>query len=114
MESPSPQSCASRTGYDPTSMCAIRARVEQLKLLVGRLSGLFFRNLYDALSGQKSSSAEEAVHYSGKSHTKCIGRSIETRPDFFFESPFVRFAGLRMYVAGDSVGWPGNEPRQHG
>ena len=40
------------------------------------------RNLHDALSGQTSSSFAEAVKYSEKSRTKCIGMTIETRPDY--------------------------------
>jgi elongator complex protein 3 len=42
----------------------------------------FVRNLHDALSGHSSSSVAEAVHYSEQSRTKCIGLTIETRPDY--------------------------------
>lgn len=34
----------------------------------------FIRNLHDALSGHTSSSVEEAVQYSERSNTKCIGQ----------------------------------------
>ena len=34
----------------------------------------FIRNLHDALSGHTSSSVAEAVQYSERSNTKCIGR----------------------------------------
>lgn len=42
----------------------------------------FIRNLHDALSGHKSNSVEEAVKYSERSNVKCIGITIETRPDY--------------------------------
>ena len=42
----------------------------------------FIRNLHDALSGQTRSSVAEAIKYSEKSRTKCIGITIETRPDY--------------------------------
>ena len=33
----------------------------------------FIRNLHDALSGHTSANVEEAVQYSERSNTKCIG-----------------------------------------
>ena len=42
----------------------------------------FIRNLHDALSGHSSNDVAEAVKYSEKSKTKCIGITIETRPDY--------------------------------
>ncbi|KAH9331374.1 hypothetical protein KI387_003482 [Taxus chinensis] len=104
-------STQSYTGYEPTSMRAIRARynpyvqargrIDQLKrlghsadkvefiLMGGTFMSLpadyrdyFIRNLHDALSGHTSSNVEEAVHYSEHSATKCIGLTIETRPDY--------------------------------
>jgi elongator complex protein 3 len=42
----------------------------------------FIRNLHDALSGHTSNSVAEAVQYSEQSKTKCIGITIETRPDY--------------------------------
>ncbi|KAL5070344.1 hypothetical protein RYX36_021231 [Vicia faba] len=42
----------------------------------------FIRNLHDALSGHTSANVEEAVTYSEHSATKCIGMTIETRPDY--------------------------------
>lgn len=42
----------------------------------------FTRNLHDALSGHSSSSISEAVKFSEQSYTKCIGMTIETRPDY--------------------------------
>lgn len=41
----------------------------------------FIRNLHDALSGHTSNNVNEAVRYSEQSNTKCIGITIETRPD---------------------------------
>jgi elongator complex protein 3 len=99
------------TGYEPTSMRAIRARynpylqtknrVDQLKrlghsvdkvefiVMGGTFLSLdkdyrdyFIRNLHDALSGHSSSSVSEAVRYSEQSQTKCTAITIETRPDY--------------------------------
>ena len=99
------------TGYEPTSMRAIRARyhpysqtrgrVDQLKrlghsvdkvefiVMGGTFMSLdsaykdfFIRNLHDALSGHHSSSVSEAIAFSEHSKTKCIGITIETRPDY--------------------------------
>eukprot|EP00347_Sterkiella_histriomuscorum_P015943 403355095 len=104
-------STQSYTGYEPTSMRAIRARynpylqtrdrVEQLKrlghdtdkvefiVMGGTFLSLdqqyrdyFIRNLHDALSGHSSNSIEEAIAYSEQSKSKCIGITIETRPDY--------------------------------
>uniref|UniRef100_A0A7R9VYY6 Elongator complex protein 3 n=1 Tax=Chlamydomonas euryale TaxID=1486919 RepID=A0A7R9VYY6_9CHLO len=104
-------STQSYTGYEPTSMRAIRARynpyvqargrVDQLRklghsidkvefiLMGGTFMSLpseyrdyFVRNLHDALSGHASSCVSEAVAYSEESRTRCIGMTIETRPDY--------------------------------
>ncbi|XP_055970055.1 elongator complex protein 3 [Sorex fumeus] len=104
-------STQSYTGYEPTSMRAIRARydpflqtrhrLEQLKqlghsvdkvefiVMGGTFMALpeeyrdyFIRNLHDALSGHTSNNIYEAVKYSERSLTKCIGITIETRPDY--------------------------------
>ncbi|TYI18037.1 hypothetical protein ES332_A07G063000v1 [Gossypium tomentosum] len=104
-------STQSYTGYEPTSMRAIRARynpyvqarsrIDQLKrlghsvdkvefILMGGTfmslpadyRGYFIRNLHDALSGHTSANVEEAVTYSEHSAVKCIGMTIETRPDY--------------------------------
>ena len=42
----------------------------------------FVRGLHDALSGHSSSSIGEAVRYGEHGRTKCIGLTIETRPDY--------------------------------
>ena len=104
-------STQSYTGYEPTSMRAIRARydpyiqtkdrvdqlrrlghdVEKIEFVVmgGTFMSLdqdyrdyFIRNLHDALSGNVSKNVTEAVRFSEQSRTKCIGITIETRPDF--------------------------------
>lgn len=104
-------STQSYTGYEPTSMRAIRARynpyiqtkgrIKQLKsighdadkiefvIMGGTFMSLstsyrdyFIRNLHDALSGHISHNVAEAVKYSAESQTKCIGITIETRPDY--------------------------------
>eukprot|EP00166_Cyanidium_caldarium_P000825 ctg_1324.g418 len=107
-----PYSSQSYTGFEPTSMRAIRARydpyvqvrsrVEQLQQLGhhadkvefvlqgGTFMSLpadyrdwFIRNLHDALSGHGSASVAEAVRYGERSaRLKCIGLTIETRPDY--------------------------------
>ncbi|CAI7884311.1 unnamed protein product [Closterium sp. NIES-54] len=104
-------STQSYTGYEPTSMRAIRARyhpyvqargrVDQLRrlghsvdkveyiLMGGTFMSLpadyrdfFVRNLHDALSGRSSASVAEAVQYAEHAATRCIGLTIETRPDY--------------------------------
>ncbi|VDO40227.1 unnamed protein product [Brugia timori] len=104
-------STQSYTGYEPTSMRAIRARynpflqtrsrvtqlmqlghnVDKVEFIVmgGTFMSLpddyrdyFIRNLHDALTGHTSSSVSEAVEFSERSRVKCIGITIETRPDY--------------------------------
>ncbi|KAL3990189.1 putative elongator complex protein 3 [Acanthocheilonema viteae] len=104
-------SSQSYTGYEPTSMRAIRARynpflqtrsrvtqlmqlghnVDKVEFIVmgGTFMSLpadyrdyFIRNLHDGLSGHTSSSVSEAVAFSERSRVKCIGITIETRPDY--------------------------------
>lgn len=103
-------STQSYTGYEPTSMRAIRARYDphvQVRSRVDQLRSLghdvdkvefivmggtfmsldvsyrdfFIRNLHDALSGHCSRSVEEAVRYSEHASTKCVALTIESRPD---------------------------------
>lgn len=104
-------STQSYTGYEPTSMRAIRARydpyvqvrsrVDQLKrlghdvdkvefiLMGGTFMSLdasyrdyFIRKLHDALSGHTSNSVREAVRYAEHSQAKCVALTIESRPDY--------------------------------
>lgn len=128
-------STQSYTGYEPTSMRAIRARydpylqtrhrVEQLKqlghsvdkvefiVMGGTFMSLsedyrdyFIRNLHDALSGHKSYNVEEAVKYSERSNVKCIGITIETRPDYCLErhlTDMLNYGCTRLEIGIQSV-----------
>ncbi|KAG5350512.1 Elongator subunit, partial [Termitomyces sp. Mn162] len=104
-------STQSYTGYEPTSMRAIRARydpyeqtrarVEQLKSLGHNVDKVefiimggtfmsmpedyrskFIAQLHNALSGFTGADVDEAVRYSERSKSKAIGITIETRPDY--------------------------------
>ncbi|XP_046411654.1 elongator complex protein 3 isoform X1 [Neodiprion fabricii] len=128
-------STQSYTGYEPTSMRAIRARynpflqtrhrVEQLKqlghsvdkvefiVMGGTFMSLpedyrdyFIRNLHDALSGHVSANVDEAVKYSERSRTKCIGITIETRPDYCLKrhlSDMLKYGCTRLEIGVQSV-----------
>ncbi|XP_050401515.1 elongator complex protein 3 isoform X1 [Patella vulgata] len=128
-------STQSYTGYEPTSMRAIRARynpylqtrhrVEQLQqlghsvdkvefiVMGGTFMSLpeeyrdyFIRNLHDALSGHTSCSVNEAVKFSEKSRTKCIGITIETRPDYCLKkhlSDMLNYGCTRLEIGVQSV-----------
>ncbi|XP_038627387.1 elongator complex protein 3 [Tachyglossus aculeatus] len=128
-------STQSYTGYEPTSMRAIRARydpylqtrhrLEQLKqlghsvdkvefiVMGGTFMALpedyrdyFIRNLHDALSGHTSSNVSEAVRYSERSLTRCIGITIETRPDYCLKrhlSDMLAYGCTRLEIGVQSV-----------
>ncbi|XP_053793819.1 elongator complex protein 3 [Vidua macroura] len=128
-------STQSYTGYEPTSMRAIRARydpylqtrhrVEQLKqlghsvdkvefiVMGGTFMALpedyrdyFIRNLHDALSGHTSNNVAEAVRYSERSLTKCVGITIETRPDYCLRphlSAMLAYGCTRLEIGVQSV-----------
>lgn len=128
-------STQSYTGYEPTSMRAIRAhynpylqtrgRIDQLRqlghdvdkiefiVMGGTFMALpveyrdyFIRNLHDALSGHSSSSVEEAVSYSERSRTKCIGITIETRPDYCLKrhlGDMLNYGCTRLEIGVQSV-----------
>ncbi|XP_031571447.1 elongator complex protein 3 [Actinia tenebrosa] len=128
-------STQSYTGYEPTSMRAIRARynpflqtkhrVDQLKQLghsVDKVEFIvmggtfmcldesyrdyFIRNLHDALSGHSSNNVDEAVKYSERSKTKCIGITIETRPDYCLKkhlSSMLSYGCTRLEIGVQSV-----------
>lgn len=128
-------STQSYTGYEPTSMRAIRARydpylqtrhrVDQLKqlghnvdkvefiVMGGTFMALseeyrdyFIRNLHDALSGHSSNNVAEAVRYSERSKTKCIGITIETRPDYCLKrhlSDMLGYGCTRLEIGVQSV-----------
>ena len=66
----------------------------------------FIRNLHDALSGHKSHSVKEAVTFSEKSNTKCIGITIETRPDYCLRkhlSDMLSYGCTRLEIGVQSV-----------
>lgn len=128
-------STQSYTGYEPTSMRAIRARYNPYEQARGRLSQLeslghsidkveyivmggtfmaldddykdyFIRNLFDALTGHQSSSVDEAVRYAEHSRTKCVGITIETRPDYCLKphiSQMLRYGCTRLEIGVQSV-----------
>ena len=159
-------STQSYTGYEPTSMRAIRARYDPYEQARGRVEQLrslghsvdkveyilmggtfmsmhedyrnwFIANLHDALSGHSSNDVDEAVRYvsfffhrlngipsppcsvtnnldlcvhkyrySQQSQTKCIGITIETRPDYCLKphlSQMLRYGCTRLEVGVQSV-----------
>ncbi|KAI8825084.1 uncharacterized protein EV422DRAFT_244821 [Fimicolochytrium jonesii] len=128
-------STQSYTGYEPTSMRAIRARynpyeqargrVDQLKqlghsvdkveyiIMGGTFMSLaeeyrnwFIANLHDALTGYTSNDVDEAVRFSEQSETKCIGITIETRPDYCLKphlSQMLRYGCTRLEIGVQSV-----------
>ncbi|KAH8858135.1 putative elongator complex protein 3 [Schistosoma japonicum] len=128
-------STQSYTGYEPTSMRAIRARynpfiqtrhrIEQLQqlghtcdkvefiVMGGTFMCLsedyrdyFIRNLHDALSGHTSQNVDEAVSYSERSRTKCVGITIETRPDYCLKKhlgEMLRYGCTRLEIGVQSV-----------
>ena len=123
------------TGYEPTSMRAIRARYDPKEQARGRLDQLarlghsvdkveyivmggtfmglpeeyrdyFIRNLHDSLSGHSSNSVDEAVAYSEVSPVKCVGITIETRPDYCLRphlSQMLRYGCTRLEIGVQSV-----------
>lgn len=123
------------TGYEPTSMRAIRARYDPFSQARGRVAQLkalghavdkveyivmggtfmsldrkykdyFIRNLHDALSGHTSSTVEEAISFSEQSTTKCIGITIETRPDYCLKphlSEMLGYGCTRIEIGVQSV-----------
>lgn len=128
-------STQSYTGYEPTSMRAIRARYdpyEQARGRVEQLRGLghtvdkveyiimggtfmslpesyrdtFISNLHNALSGHSTNDVDEAVSLSEQSLTKCVGITIETRPDYCLEqhlSSMLRYGCTRLEIGVQSV-----------
>lgn len=123
------------TGYEPTSMRAIRARYnpfEQARNRIEQLEGLghsvdkveyiimggtfmaldedyrdfFVRRLHDALTGHTSQNVDEAVEYSEQSPVKCVGITIETRPDYCLKphlSQMLRYGCTRLEIGVQSV-----------
>ena len=66
----------------------------------------FIKNLHDALSGYQSHDVDEAVRMSEQSNTKCIGITIETRPDYCLKphiSQMLRYGCTRLEIGVQSV-----------
>ncbi|CAN6605639.1 elongator complex protein 3 [Trichomonascus vanleenenianus] len=128
-------STQSYTGYEPTSMRAIRARYDPYEQARGRIEQLrqlghsidkveyiimggtfmslaqeyresFISNLHNALSGHTTEDVDEAVAFSQQSQTKCVGITIETRPDYCAEthlSDMLRYGCTRLEIGVQSV-----------
>ncbi|KAI9220229.1 elongator complex protein 3 [Blastocladiella britannica] len=129
-------STQSYTGYEPTSMRAIRARYEPFEQSRGRILQLqslghscdkieyivmggtfmslseeyrhwFIARLHDALSGHEShGNVDEAVRMSEQSPVKCVGITIETRPDYCLKphiSQMLRYGCTRLEIGVQSV-----------
>lgn len=66
----------------------------------------FVRNLHDALSGHSSTTVDEAVQFSEHSNSKCIGITIETRPDYCLKphiSSMLAYGCTRLEIGVQSV-----------
>lgn len=128
-------STQSYTGYEPTSMRAIRSRYDpflqsknrllQLKSLGHNIDKIefiimggtflslskcykedFIKNLHDSLSGNKSCNLRESLEYSEQSKIKCIGITIETRPDYCFKphiSEMLVYGCTRVEIGVQSI-----------
>jgi len=123
------------TGYEPTSMRAIRARYDPAEQARTRLDALrrlghpadkveyivmggtfmsldpayregFIAALHDALSGHSSGGVDEAVRLSEQSSAKCVGITIETRPDYCLRphlNDMLRYGCTRIEIGVQSV-----------
>jgi len=128
-------STQSYTGYEPTSMRAIRARYDPYEQSRGRVEQLrslghsvdkveficmggtflslpesyrdkFMAQLHNSLSGFTGTNLDEAVRYSAAAKTKCIGITIETRPDYCLKphlSQMLRYGCTRLEIGVQSV-----------
>ena len=128
-------STQSYTGFEPTSMRAIRARYDPYEQSKGRLEQLvalghavdkveyivmggtfmalsedyrdfFIRKLHDALSGHSSTTVDEAVSFGEHSPHKCVGITIETRPDYCLRphlSQMLKYGCTRLEIGVQSV-----------
>lgn len=128
-------STQSYTGYEPTSMRAIRARYDPFEQARGRVQQLrelghsvdkveyiimggtfmslpesyrdwFIANLHNALSGHTTENVDEAVQFGEQSQTKCVGITIETRPDYCLDqhlSSMLRYGCTRLEIGVQSL-----------
>ena len=116
-------STPSYTGYEPTSMRAIRARYDPYEQARGRVDQLkslghsvdkveyiimggTFMSLHNALSGYQGENVDEAVEAGEMSNVKCVGITIETRPDYCLEphlSSMLRYGCTRLEIGVQSL-----------
>ncbi|KAI5294464.1 Elongator subunit [Ascosphaera acerosa] len=128
-------STQSYTGYEPTSMRAIRARYDPFEQARGRLDQIqslghsvdkveyiimggtfmslppdyretFIAQLHNALSGYQTESVDEAVAAGEMSSIKCVGITIETRPDYCMAthlSDMLRYGCTRLEIGVQSL-----------
>ena len=128
-------STQSYTGYEPTSMRAIRARYDPYEQARGRVDQLrklghsidkveyiimggtfmslpidyresFITQLHNALTGFNGKNIDEAIEFSQQSQTKCVGITIETRPDYCTEthlSDMLKYGCTRLEIGVQSV-----------
>jgi elongator complex protein 3 len=128
-------STQSYTGYEPTSMRAIRARYDPFEQARGRVDQIkslghsvdkveyiimggtfmslpvsyreeFISQLHNALSGFQATNVDEAVLAGEMSNTKCVGITIETRPDYCLDqhlSDMLRYGCTRLEIGVQSL-----------
>ncbi|KAI5189901.1 elongator complex protein 3 [Nematocida minor] len=128
-------STQSYTGYEPTSMRAIRGRYDPYRQSADRIKQLsmlghsvdkveyiimggtfmsldrayrrwFVMKLHDALTRRESNTLEEAIFFSERSTSKCVGITIETRPDFCMErhlNDLLSYGCTRLEIGVQSV-----------
>ncbi|KKY25295.1 putative histone acetyltransferase [Phaeomoniella chlamydospora] len=128
-------STQSYTGYEPTSMRAIRARYDPFEQARGRVDQIkslghsvdkveyiimggtfmslpedyrehFISQLHNALSGYQTNNVDEAVRAGEMSTIKCVGITIETRPDYCLDthlSAMLRYGCTRLEVGVQSL-----------
>ncbi|GFF21986.1 elongator complex protein 3 [Aspergillus udagawae] len=128
-------STQSYTGYEPTSMRAIRARYDPFEQARGRVDQIkslghsvdkveyivmggtfmslppdyresFIAQLHNALSGYQTDNVDEAVQAGEMSNIKCVGITIETRPDYCLDthlSDMLRYGCTRLEIGVQSL-----------
>ena len=128
-------STQSYTGYEPTSMRAIRARYDPFEQARGRIEQIkslghsvdkveyivmggtfmslskeykenFIAQLHNALSGYQTENVDEAVIAGEMSSIKCVGITIETRPDYCMDthlSDMLRYGCTRLEIGVQSL-----------
>ncbi|KAK2742327.1 Elongator subunit [Myotisia sp. PD_48] len=128
-------STQSYTGYEPTSMRAIRARYDPFEQARGRVDQIkslghsvdkveyiimggtfmslpedyrdtFISQLHNALSGYNTNDVDEAVRAGELSNIKCVGITIETRPDYCLDthlSSMLRYGCTRLEIGVQSL-----------